>query len=38
VNDAEGATGGVRSYALDPAAAELLWKVSEEMVGQRMSL
>jgi NAD(P)-dependent dehydrogenase (short-subunit alcohol dehydrogenase family) len=38
VNDAEGATGGVRSYALDPAAAERLWKVSEEMVGQRMSL
>jgi hypothetical protein len=25
---------GVRSYALDPAAAEALWKKSEELVGE----
>ena len=28
------ATEGVRSYALDPANAEALWKKSEEMVGE----
>jgi len=27
------ATGGVRSYALDPAAADRLWTLSEEMTG-----
>ena len=27
-------TGGVRGYALDPMAAEALWKKSEEMVGE----
>ena len=27
-------SGGVRSYALDPKAAEALWKKSEEMVGE----
>ncbi len=26
---------GVRSYALDPARAQLLWAKSEEMVGER---
>ena len=26
---------GVRAYALDPAAAEALWKKSEELVGER---
>lgn len=38
VDDAEGAAGGVRSYALDPEAAKRLWSVSEEMVGQRFAL
>ena len=28
-------SGGVYSYALDPANAEALWKKSEEMVGER---
>jgi NAD(P)-dependent dehydrogenase (short-subunit alcohol dehydrogenase family) len=28
---------GVRPYALDPAAAERLWTVSEEMVGQKFA-
>lgn len=37
VDDREGATGGVRSYALDPDAARRLWSISEEMVGQRFS-
>jgi NAD(P)-dependent dehydrogenase (short-subunit alcohol dehydrogenase family) len=32
--DDESASEGVRSYALDRAAAERLWKVSEELVGQ----
>jgi NAD(P)-dependent dehydrogenase (short-subunit alcohol dehydrogenase family) len=38
VDDAENAAGGVRSYALDPAAAERLWATSEEMVGQHFPL
>ncbi len=38
VDDAEGAAGGVRSYALDPAAAKRLWSTSEEMVGQSFPL
>jgi NAD(P)-dependent dehydrogenase (short-subunit alcohol dehydrogenase family) len=38
VDDAEGAAGGVRSYALDEAAARRLWSTSEEMVGQSFSL
>jgi hypothetical protein len=38
VNDAEGATEGVRSYALDPAIAKRLWSVSEAMLGQRFPL
>ncbi len=38
VNDAEGATEGVRSYALDPDAARRLWSVSEELVGQGFAL
>ena len=31
-----GASEGVRGYALDPKAAEALWKKSEEMVGERL--
>jgi len=38
VNDAEGATEGVRSYALDPETARRLWSVSEEGVGQGFSV
>jgi len=38
VDDADGAGGGVRSYALDPAAAARLWKVSEEMAGETLHL
>jgi NAD(P)-dependent dehydrogenase (short-subunit alcohol dehydrogenase family) len=38
VDDAPGATRGVRSYALDPAAAERLWSLSEKLVGQSFSL
>jgi NAD(P)-dependent dehydrogenase (short-subunit alcohol dehydrogenase family) len=38
VNDEDGATEGVRSYALDPASAERLWSVSEGLVGQRFPL
>lgn len=38
VNDAEDAADGVRSYALDPAAAKRLWSTSEEMVGRRLPL
>jgi NAD(P)-dependent dehydrogenase (short-subunit alcohol dehydrogenase family) len=29
--------GGVEAWALDPAAAEKLWRVSEEMVGERFA-
>jgi NAD(P)-dependent dehydrogenase (short-subunit alcohol dehydrogenase family) len=32
-----GASEGVRGYALDPRAAEALWKKSEEMVGESFS-
>jgi len=32
------ASGGVRSYAVDPEAARRLWELSEEMVGQRFGL
>ncbi len=28
-------SGGVRAYALDPQAAEALWKKSEELVGEK---
>ncbi len=38
VNDAEDASEGVRSYALDPDLAQRLWAISEEMVGQRFPL
>jgi NAD(P)-dependent dehydrogenase (short-subunit alcohol dehydrogenase family) len=31
-------TDGVKSYALDPALAQRLWAVSEEMVGERFDL
>ena len=34
VNDDETVSGGVRSYAIDPNAAQHLWVLSEEMVGQ----
>ncbi|RMF21898.1 MAG: SDR family NAD(P)-dependent oxidoreductase, partial [Deltaproteobacteria bacterium] len=37
-NDAEDATCGVRSYALDADAAKRLWKVSEEMLGEQFPL
>ena len=32
--DNESAKGGVRSYALDPQAAEALWTLSEELTGE----
>ncbi|MEP3050628.1 MAG: SDR family NAD(P)-dependent oxidoreductase [Erythrobacter sp.] len=32
--DDQSAKGGVRSYALDPAAADQLWNLSEQMVGE----
>ncbi len=32
--DNESTTSGVRSYALDPQAADRLWALSEQMVGQ----
>ena len=38
VNDAEDAANGVRSYALDPDAAQRLWSISEKMVGQSFPL
>jgi NAD(P)-dependent dehydrogenase (short-subunit alcohol dehydrogenase family) len=38
VNDEETATNGVRSFALDPEAAIRFWSVSEEMVGEHVSL
>jgi NAD(P)-dependent dehydrogenase (short-subunit alcohol dehydrogenase family) len=37
INDEENAVEGVRSYALDAEAAEKLWALSEEMVGQQFS-
>ncbi len=30
-------SGGVRAYALDPKAAEALWKKSEELVGEKFA-
>jgi NAD(P)-dependent dehydrogenase (short-subunit alcohol dehydrogenase family) len=33
--DDESATGGVRSYALDPVTADKLWALSEELTGTR---
>jgi len=38
VNDDEEAPRGVRSYALEPAAATRLWSVSEDMVSQAFPL
>lgn len=38
VDDSEDARAGVRSYALDPSAAQRLWSVSEEMVLQSFPL
>jgi len=35
VSDAEGITGGVRSYAIDPERAKALWAKSEQMVAER---
>jgi hypothetical protein len=29
-----GVSEGVRGYALDPSAAQALWKKSEELVGE----
>jgi NAD(P)-dependent dehydrogenase (short-subunit alcohol dehydrogenase family) len=37
VKDDVTATNGVRSYALDPALAQQLWAVSEQMVGERFA-
>ena len=36
--DDESSAGGVRSYALDPDAAEALWTLSEEMTGERFEV
>lgn len=33
-NDDESSSGGVRSYAIDPANAERLWALSEELTGE----
>jgi NAD(P)-dependent dehydrogenase (short-subunit alcohol dehydrogenase family) len=38
VNDSEGASDGVRSYALDAEVARRLWSVSEQMVGESFDL
>ncbi len=38
IDDAEGAPGGVRSYAVDANAAKRLWSLSEELVGQSFPL
>ncbi len=38
VSDAQGASPGVRSYAVDPEAARRLWDLSEELVGERFPL
>ncbi len=35
--DDESTTGGVRSYALDPAQADALWEMSERMTGEQFS-
>lgn len=36
--DDESSAGGVRSYALDPDAAEALWTLSEEMTGESFTV
>jgi NAD(P)-dependent dehydrogenase (short-subunit alcohol dehydrogenase family) len=38
INDDSTSRAGVRSYALNPARAEALWRKSEEMVGERFPL
>ncbi|MFN8624504.1 MAG: SDR family NAD(P)-dependent oxidoreductase [Candidatus Binatia bacterium] len=38
VKDGPRDSGGVRSYALDPALARRLWTVSEDLVGERFEL
>jgi len=38
INDDPTSRAGVRSYALNPARANELWRKSEEMVGERFSL
>ena len=38
VSDDEKVAGGVRSYAIDPQAAERLWAISEKMLGQSFPL
>jgi NAD(P)-dependent dehydrogenase (short-subunit alcohol dehydrogenase family) len=38
INDDATDRKGVRSYALDPARAEALWRKSEEMVGEKFPL
>jgi NAD(P)-dependent dehydrogenase (short-subunit alcohol dehydrogenase family) len=35
---AEGADGGYHPWALDPEAAERLWSVSEDLVGQKIDI
>ena len=35
INDTEGVSNGVRTYALDPVHARALWAKAEEMVGER---
>jgi hypothetical protein len=37
VSDDESVEEGVRSYAVDPAAAQRLWSLSEELVGEVFS-
>jgi NAD(P)-dependent dehydrogenase (short-subunit alcohol dehydrogenase family) len=36
-NDDQSSDGGVRSYAIDPATADRLWTLSEEMTGESFS-
>ncbi len=38
VDDAVDAGGGVRSYALDADAAQRLWSLSEDLVGESFEL
>jgi NAD(P)-dependent dehydrogenase (short-subunit alcohol dehydrogenase family) len=38
INDAPNALDGAKSYALDAENAERLWKLSEQLVGERMRL
>jgi NAD(P)-dependent dehydrogenase (short-subunit alcohol dehydrogenase family) len=38
INDADGALAGVKSYAVDPAAADRLWTLSEAAVGTRIGI